>query len=61
MTKFVVRRVPDGRLLPVIRTGDGLALYTGIYSHRDPDELSEEEAIEVTALIATGRYERIAA
>jgi hypothetical protein len=44
------------RALPVIRDKDGLALWTSIYNKREPDDLTDEEMLEVIALVATGRY-----
>ena len=44
------------RAMPVVRTPEGLCLWTSIYNAREPDDLNAIELDEVILLVATGHY-----
>lgn len=59
---YIRRRDPGGagRVLPVIRTAQGLCVSSTIYAPLpEADDLTKAEAQEVRDLLAIGTYERI--
>lgn len=53
---------PAARIMPVIRTHHGPALWSSIYdTTRQPDELTDEDMVTIRRVLATGRYEIVPA